>query len=651
MKLKTMKLKIIMIIIIVFCFYFNAATGGTYNFNLKDNHGGFYNVMVDGFLKGQLNLPIEPDPRMLILSDPYDPNKNNGIRCHDASFYNGKYYSYYGPSAAILLFLPYKILTKRGFPENLSVLIFMFGAFICSVLLIVKIRNHYFSKSPDYILLILITVLGFSNIGLFLLRLSRMYEVAISSALFFFIAGILFIWIGVHSKKTPLLALFFGSLFLGFAIGARPHFVFAGISLLITWIRIIQTKLIEKFKDHFILALTLFMPFIICLLTLCLYNFLRFGDPLNFGHNYVTSCVLNIHKTGYFNIKNFLPNVYLFLFNFPLIDSTIPFIHVNWQIPSFLGHLDNYYFEHTIGLLTGIPFTLLLVLYPATYGLCVITKSVNSFFESSKKFPVFEFLIIFIPCSLTLGVILTSSGITTRYTADYATSFILLAAIVWMYFESVIRTGTNIKSILSKLAIVLAILSIIFGFSYEPYSGCVEREYKLILPIFKPLQKIIFSINPNWKDINLFVKPIPISKITASNSYGDNWRPEKLIDGNLNTDWAVTGTTPATLDIILKTSEKIKSIWLLQRSPHGSFQGWKKIYARFFLMNKLISEKEFYSPNAHKNQIQHINFQPILTDRIEILFIEPVNLKQNGSPVDYIVDSGYNEILLERSDD
>jgi hypothetical protein len=68
-----------------------------------------YEYLAEGFLRGHTYLPVEPDPRLLQLSDPYDPVANRPYRLWDASLYHGRYYLYYGPAPAITLMLPWRL--------------------------------------------------------------------------------------------------------------------------------------------------------------------------------------------------------------------------------------------------------------------------------------------------------------------------------------------------------------------------------------------------------------------------------------------------------------------------------------------------------------------------------------------------------------
>src|SRR5688500_8282055 len=56
----------------------------------------YYNLLIDGWLDGQLHMKVVVPPELLALKDPYDPTlRPPDLGLHDASFYNGKYYLYF----------------------------------------------------------------------------------------------------------------------------------------------------------------------------------------------------------------------------------------------------------------------------------------------------------------------------------------------------------------------------------------------------------------------------------------------------------------------------------------------------------------------------------------------------------------------------
>jgi hypothetical protein len=66
----------------------------------------YYDKLATAFQHGNLSLDEKPDPALLALENPYDPDARAGIKIKvptDFSFYNGKYYLYFGVVPALLL--------------------------------------------------------------------------------------------------------------------------------------------------------------------------------------------------------------------------------------------------------------------------------------------------------------------------------------------------------------------------------------------------------------------------------------------------------------------------------------------------------------------------------------------------------------------
>ena len=178
----------ILLAYLVFMFYHWTATAGFISFNFGADQGGYYNLLIDGLLKGQLNLPVDPRPELLALSDPYDPLLNAPYRLHDASLYKGKYYIYFGPAPAITLFLPYFLIFHRHMPENFAVFIFSYGGFLWLMSLLIYLKNKYFQQIPEWKLLLGIATLAFASVIPYLLRRPGIWEVALASG-FFYLSG------------------------------------------------------------------------------------------------------------------------------------------------------------------------------------------------------------------------------------------------------------------------------------------------------------------------------------------------------------------------------------------------------------------------------------------------------------------------------
>ncbi len=635
---------------IVFLFYFWTATGGWNTFNLDQPHGGMYNLLTDAFLAGQLNFLIEPKPELLALPDPYDPSSSWGLRLHDAALYKGKYYLTYGQNAALLLYLPYRLITNQRLPDNLAVLIFSFGALIWATILLYYLRNRYFKNIPEWMVLIVVGTIAFANVLPYNLRRTDMYEVSISSGIFFLLGGIYWLCKATEGLSPHLAKLCLGSLFLGLAIGCRPPYVLSGFLLFLVWNKILKTK--TNNKSLFKAALVLILPYSLCLLAQFIYNYLRFESPFEFGLNYVLT-VINSRTVHFFNIENIFSNLYFYLFQPPIIDSSFPFIHVNPTIPTFLKIPTIYYFEKTVGIISGIPFLLLLFLGPFIY--CWQNKlNFKAFLKKETVFRYFEFWILLLSALLYFCVIITAVSVTMRYVADFATQLIIIAGIVWFYFDTQLVSNPSSRRLLRTIAVVLSFISILIGVAlgiigcYDGLKAQNAEQFRKLEQWCTPISRAIFKYSPDWKTVSLLASSVPLTAI-ASSSYSYLFDGSKAIDGRLDTDWAAETSKEGILTIVPMHPFIVKSLWCLSRQT-SLIEGWKSLNVKIFYNNQPMLTKSFSFPNAHRERILHVDFEPKLADRIELFFFDPVLVDPRGhlfSPES--LHPGYTEILFSEN--
>lgn len=492
---------IIVLLFFIFVFYFWTAAGGSNNFNPKYNVYNYYNKLTDGFLKGKLHLLEEPSSEILASPDPYDPAKRLGHYLWDTALYKGKYYLYHGITPIVTFYLPYKLLFKKDLSDYLVTLIFMFGGFIWSTLFLLYVRDKYFKNIPTWVLLFAVSVLGFSNIAPYMLRRLADYQVAISGGFFFLMGGIYFLCRALDKLKSSKYFLMLGSLFLGLAVGSRTHLILAAVLLLIFMcVKVGFDKNRKTLKSGLVLnMIVLFLPFMICLLFIALYNYLRFDNLFEFGYRYQ----LGIAVDRFFNINGLILNLYFYLFYPPTVDSTFPFFHIFTYFPHYLVSVKDYHFEKIVGMFTTVPF----VLTPLFYFL-VMKSGVKRESKGSISFPTFEFLMVFIPGCLILMFLLFLSISNMRYVTDFVSYFILAASVLWFYFDSTLLGLSISKFFLRTTAVTLATISIIFGAAFG-IEGCEydqgrygllaqrPNEFKKLEKFFKPISDIILKYKPD----------------------------------------------------------------------------------------------------------------------------------------------------------
>ena len=205
--------------------------------NWRGQASEYYPLLTDAFLAGQTSLLVQPSAELLALKDPYDPAANWQLRLHDASLYHGKYYLYFGPTPAIVLFLPYKVLTGSHLPTRIAVALFCAVGFACSCALFFLLAKREKWHCPRWFASAAVISLGTAPGCAFLLTRPSFYEVAIGAGYCFVMAGFM---LAAHSlgEDSPRTAPLVGAgLCFGLAAGCRPNFALLAILMvvLVAW--------------------------------------------------------------------------------------------------------------------------------------------------------------------------------------------------------------------------------------------------------------------------------------------------------------------------------------------------------------------------------------------------------------------------------
>lgn len=156
----------------------------TYDFYSRD--------FVLALSKGQVHLEEIPHEDLVSLENPYDVGARveSGLQkdidyIWDAAYYEGKYYVYFGILPAIVLMLPYYLLTGKLMTTRVAVLIFSVLAAVSLLALVKNVFKRFFEKLPFKFMVFSLLMVLFGSQILYLNGIPRFYELAIISALFF----------------------------------------------------------------------------------------------------------------------------------------------------------------------------------------------------------------------------------------------------------------------------------------------------------------------------------------------------------------------------------------------------------------------------------------------------------------------------------
>jgi hypothetical protein len=352
----------------------------------------YYALLTDAFLAGQTSLLVQPAAELLALPNPYDSATNGRFRLHDASLYHGKYYLYFGPTPALVLFLPYKVLTNSHLPSRIAVALFCAGGLACSCALFFLLAKREKWDCPRWFASAAVLSLGTAPGVAFLVTRPSFYEVAISAGYCFTMAAFALITYSLEQDSPRTAPLVGAGLCFGLAAGCRPDFVLIAILMvvLVAW----------RTRSHKTRALAFVAPVVLCGALLAAYNYARFQNPFDFGIQYTlldNRSDLNDHF-GH-SLGNLLPSLSVLVFS----PVRLP--------PADLA----------TGLLSGSPIALIGLLTPCILRYGRVRYHVKL---GSTRFAIYCVYV----SALSILILLALLGFTLRrYTVDFAPGFVLLS--------------------------------------------------------------------------------------------------------------------------------------------------------------------------------------------------------------------------------
>ncbi len=380
--------------------------------------------LVEAFEHGQLHLLREVEPELLELENPYDWSQRleSGVSyAWDHVMYEGKYYSYYGIAPVILLFLPYHLLTGYYFPSVWAV--FLFGAlglvFLC---LAYKsfIKRIFPNVRYGMYLSGLITTVASCGIW-FCYMTPQFYEIAQTSGFLFVTLGAYLLFnSGVLDKgKVSYVSLAFSAVSFAAAVLCRPTtavWCIAAVVFIIYGFVRRYRELTKTKKAAYIICSA--VPFAVIGGIQMLYNYMRFGSPVDFGIQY--SLTIND-----FTVSEFSPNMafigfYNYLFAVPIINDIFPFIHSNFSDLNINGY---YFIANQTSI--GIFFRAL-----PTLGIFAVPKLLSGKDRKKYIFPgaIWLLCVVLLPCIVIYSI--WESGYGVRYCVDFSWQIVLGALTV-----------------------------------------------------------------------------------------------------------------------------------------------------------------------------------------------------------------------------
>jgi hypothetical protein len=424
----------------------------------------YYSLLAGSFRNGELSLPLNPDPALLQLANPYDPVARQGIKVpQDLSLYQGKFYLYWGPAPSLLLAMAGPIFPGK-IGEVYLLFFFMCGIFLSQFLLIMYFWQRFFPGIPKWMLVLSIAFAGLANPALWLLCQPKLYEAAVAGAQFFFISGLASTVLALDRRPTSTWGLILAGTLWALAVGTRLVMVFpvAFMTLMVIyWVIKTNRSSLLKIGGGLI---SLGLPLLIGAAALSWYNWARFGSIFETGFTYqLAGPYLQIHLDELFLPAYAFQNLYNYLFQPFAVKSTFPFLYsVRGVIEAILPWqtLPQLYTSQAItGFLCAVPFTVFA-------GIPIVT-TVKQFFRKNQapdsKAPPTALpwitLSLIGSFALPLLSLLVFFWAAMRYTEDFMPSLLLLSIIGFWQGYQMLNPNPKKCTIYVTLAALLAVLS------------------------------------------------------------------------------------------------------------------------------------------------------------------------------------------------
>ena len=406
-----------------------------------------YVQQFDAFEKGQLNIDVEPDPALLELKNPYDPEERSGVFfLWDRAYKDGKYYSYFGTAPICTVYYPFYFLTGKLPAEStvMAVFAFIVSVFLpLAVMLLSRLINS--NISPWFASITAFGALGASMVFLLQRGFMPFYYIASLSAMAFGAMAV-FWWIfafSIKKRSAKTVSFALSGLSYAFCIHSRLNIAFS-IGIVIAAAAIayfVKSVKAKEIKASVINILAFCVPVGIGGILAMWYNYARFSNPFDFG----TAYQMTVADTSTYKISlnGFFPMLYQYFIRPFEMTSEFPYLYLKTDNISDLGKY--IYTDANIGIF-AMPFMFAL---PAAF--CIFRNRSVSKYGKSVLGAALASMLITAFADICLG------GVIFRYTADISLIGVIASAgILFEIYNICIREGREeTKGILIKASSVL----------------------------------------------------------------------------------------------------------------------------------------------------------------------------------------------------
>jgi hypothetical protein len=462
---------VVLIPVVCYVYVFFASAGH----NHLQGYGDFHALTADAFRAGRLHISYRPAAELLSAKNPYD-TANMRYWLLDASYYQGKYYTYWGPVPALLLAITKTALGIRyGVGDPHLAVFFCCLTFIAGALLVERIGRRLFPGLPRRYVILGASVFAFANPMLHAVTTPSFYHVAIMAAQAWLLLGLIVAFDVVSEVRTGAsrtIGLLLASTSWALAIASRVTvaltvvvFVVA-LALAASWS--LRRRLFAIVKTTLIVA----APLALVSALLLMHNEARFGSYFEFG----TNVMLSAFPTFRISSSYLLPNLYSYVLRPFETSCEFPYVFQVWRMGAaafptgYVMPVGYMVVEPVVGFLRGnpiawlVPVSVLFMPRPfdsgsarhRTYAFCLVTFSALAALTGLIGFAVY--------------------GATMRYLNDVGSGIVLLGLMGTFALRSH-RIGRTVPVATGVLVGALATASIFIGtaLGYHGYNSHIER--------------------------------------------------------------------------------------------------------------------------------------------------------------------------------
>jgi hypothetical protein len=365
----------------------------------------YYGFLTDAITSGHLYLKLKPDPRLALLANPW-AGYQDIPRLHDATYYHGRYYLYFGVTPVLLLLAPWHLLTHTFLTEGAAEVVFGLIGFLAGLDLLRRLVAQLPVPPARGWIAGGVLVWGLGNFAFALMQYPIFYHTAIMTAYACLMCALNAVGRSADAAQPAAAArwLATASLAWGLAVGARPDYL-DGLPALGLPLLFLVRRSGGSWARGWKIGLTAAagLPAMGVGLFLAWYNYARFGSPFEFG------------------------------FHYQFTSESQQNWHVAWNPGSFGGHLFAYLFQNfryspyspflilqdgMVGIFAVMPVAALALAFPATL--------LDRRLRRAGSWPVAGGCALAAGC-IHLFVLCNFPAVTLRYLTDCTPSFILVA--------------------------------------------------------------------------------------------------------------------------------------------------------------------------------------------------------------------------------